>query len=59
MCDRPAWRGFLYDGVAALTSQFRTHMADHAEAGQYELKLFVDILAQLVRPAGWRSGGGR
>src|SRR5471032_1865724 len=46
-----AWRRRLDDGVAAGARQLGAHMADHTEAGRYELQLFGHVLAQRAQAA--------
>ncbi len=49
--DRPAQRWRLHDRVAAGTSQFGTHMVNHAQAGRHELQLLGHVFTQWAQTA--------
>jgi hypothetical protein len=59
-CDRPAWRRFLDDLLAARAGELRTHVPDHLEARRDVFQDFGDVLADLLhRPAAVGAGAGR
>lgn len=49
--NRPRRRWSLHDPVAGVTTQLRSHMADHLETGTNVLQHLGDIFAQFAQPA--------